>query len=92
MVVPCGLAKESHALRFEEQIKSIFLRHCVRCHGGQTQEADLDLSNMPALLRGSADGDVLVAGQPDASPLFSLITAGEMPADRETEVTVAEVE
>lgn len=64
----------------------------VRCHGGQTQEADLDLSNMPALLRGSADGEILAAGQPDASPLFVLITAGEMPADRETELTVAEVE
>jgi hypothetical protein len=58
---------------FESHIRPILAEHCFRCHGPQKQESGLRLDSRPALLKGNDAGPVVVAGQPEESPLIAAI-------------------
>ena len=85
-------AKTAEALSFDKDVQPLFAAKCVRCHGQKVQKAALDLRTLPALLKGSESGPVVVPGNPDESPLYELISDGEMPADKKGPLTEAEVE
>jgi len=65
---------DSSPPNFEQHIKPILRQHCLKCHGDDKQEADLNLQGYAALLRGGSSGKVVEAGRSSQSVLFRAIT------------------
>ncbi|TWT60429.1 c-type cytochrome domain-containing protein [Rubinisphaera italica] len=59
---------------YEEHIKPIFKQYCLKCHGDDKQEGDLNLQGYGAMLRGGSSGKVVEAGRSSQSVLFQAIT------------------
>ena len=81
----------SSAIRAEEpadygrDIKPIFQKHCITCHGPEKQESGLRLDSVKFLKRGGDRGAAFAAGKSAESLLYqSLVGKGdvsEMPAE-----------
>jgi mono/diheme cytochrome c family protein len=71
-------------------VKPIFAKSCVRCHGAETSEVDLRLDFATALLKGGNSGAAVVPGQSDKSLLITKITTHDrseaMPPEGEGEL------
>ncbi len=65
---------------FKQKVAPIFAANCVSCHGEKMQRGRLDLRTEAALLKGGSRGASVVAGAPEKSVLFRLITHAEEPA------------
>lgn len=63
---------------FVEYVLPILQSSCVDCHGPDKQKAGLRLDNIAAVLKGSKEGAVVKAGNPNESSLYQRIT---LPAD-----------
>ncbi len=72
-VTPGGISIMSYRL----DIQPIFDRACISCHGGQ---AGLYLGSFDYLMAGSANGPVVVPGNPNASELVKRIQGLRQPA------------
>jgi hypothetical protein len=48
---------------FATQIKPIFEKSCVKCHGPEKQKAKLRLDTLEASLKGGSNGKVIVPGK-----------------------------
>jgi hypothetical protein len=48
---------------FANQIKPIFEKSCVKCHGAEKQKGKLRLDSLEAALKGGADGKVIIPGK-----------------------------
>lgn len=59
-------------------VGGIFADNCVRCHGGSTPRAGLDLSTYDSAIRGSNSGPVIVCGNAAESRLMARVT-GQIP-------------
>ena len=78
--------------RFEEVIRPILAEHCVACHGTDDQEAELDLSSLKSLVRGSKNGPVIVEGFSEKSVLIRKVSSRAMPPpDSGEPLTAAEI-
>jgi hypothetical protein len=64
---------------FAEQIRPILAARCYSCHGPDVQQNGLRLDSLEALLKGSANGPIVVPGQADQSRLIRRLTALERP-------------
>ncbi len=64
---------------FEQDVHPVLAAHCVACHQGESAAAQLDLQTAEGLLKGSANGPVVLSGAPERSYLFEKITRREMP-------------
>lgn len=70
-----GVADTTAApINYETDIKPIFRRHCLKCHGDDMQKADLNLQSYASAIKGGSGGKVLVAGRTSTSLLFEAIT------------------
>ena len=58
---------------FEAKIRPLLAAKCLECHGPSTQEAGLRIDSRNALIKGSEKYPVVVAGQPEKSPLLKAI-------------------
>src|SRR5262245_55690130 len=58
---------------FEARVRPVLAGHCFGCHGREKQRASLRLDSRAALLKGSDNGPVMVAGKPDQSALIRAI-------------------
>lgn len=67
-------------ISFNEHIKPILRQHCLKCHGNDEQNADLNLEEYGTLLQGGSAGVVVKPGNPDASLLLQAITASDASA------------
>src|SRR4051812_9979028 len=47
--------------------------HCVRCHGGESTKAELDITTRASLLHGGENGAAIVPGKPNDSLLIKTI-------------------
>jgi len=83
---------EQDAPRFATDIRPVLAAKCFKCHAGNKRKAGLDVTSLAGLLSGGESGNVLVAGQPDASLLFEKLRDGEMPPDGEGKLSTEEVE
>jgi mono/diheme cytochrome c family protein len=83
---------EAKAPQYETDIKPLFQAKCLRCHGGKSKKADLDLSTPAALRKGGESGPAIVPGKPEESRLFQLVRDGKMPAGENNRLTPAEVD
>ena len=91
MVVALALSGSSFAsekekvITFANDIKPILQKYCLKCHGNDEQNADLNLQNYATLLQGGSAGAVVKAGQSSTSVLMQAITneddAARMPPE-----------
>lgn len=82
IVIAAAFSTSSHAadkITYQTHVKPILREHCFACHSQDDASADLALDSLDSLLSGGAGGEVLVAGDPDASRLWKLVTHQEAP-------------
>ncbi|HEY4310038.1 MAG TPA: PSD1 and planctomycete cytochrome C domain-containing protein [Pirellulales bacterium] len=91
---PGAMAEETKPAtdRFAVTIQPLLIAKCVRCHGAQTQKAELALHTSAGVQKGGESGAVITPGKSADSPLYEKIHAGEMPPDGENPLSEAEVE
>ncbi|QDV17490.1 Planctomycete cytochrome C [Gimesia panareensis] len=77
---------------YEDSVKAILEAKCTRCHNSEKKQSGLDLSSPRAILKGSESGRILQAGDADASLLFQMIDADEMPPEEKDRLTPTERE
>jgi cytochrome c553 len=78
--------------RFEKDVRPILVERCVACHGADDPEADLDLSSLESLVRGSKSGPVIVEGFSEKSILIRKVSSRAMPPpDSDDPLTAAEI-
>ena len=78
---------------FVEHVEPILQAKCVRCHGSEEREAELDLSSPAGILRGSETGPIVDRGHPDKSALYEMVRQGLMPPEDDGDpLPTAEVE
>ncbi len=58
---------------FETHIRPILVEHCYECHSGGESDGGLVLESRETTRRGGNSGQVIVAGQPDASRLIEAV-------------------
>ena len=62
-------AATKKGVTFDADIKPIFEKSCVKCHGAEKQKAKLRLDSVVAALKGSENGKVIEVGKSDKSSL-----------------------
>lgn len=69
---------------FENNIRPLLLKRCIKCHGTKKAESGLQVNSLGALLIGGDSGPALLPGKPDESLLITAIRhedGYEMPPD-----------
>ncbi|MBM4067699.1 MAG: DUF1553 domain-containing protein [Planctomycetes bacterium] len=74
-------SEESPPPSFEKDILPILAKHCHDCHGGDRQEAKLDLRTLSTLVR----------GDPGSSLLVDILERGQMPPGKKNKLSPAEL-
>ena len=59
---------------FETKIRPLFANHCNDCHGEDTQESDLRLDSLAAMLTGGKAGPAIVPGKPKGSLVATAVS------------------
>ena len=65
---------------FKEDVRSLLVNECLRCHGGDDVEGEFDLSTRTGLLAGGSEGPAIVPGDASRSRLMRLIRHEEEPS------------
>jgi mono/diheme cytochrome c family protein len=73
-----GAAAPAAATTYAE-LQPVFQQRCVMCHGSASPAAGLSLDSLAGVLKGSARGPVVVAGQPAASELVKRLKGQSQP-------------
>lgn len=80
---------------YDDHIRPILKSRCLKCHGDDDQQNDLNLQSFAAALKGGSSGAALQAGKPNSSLLFQSIThsgdAPKMPPNSD-KIPAAEIE
>jgi len=58
---------------FEKQIRPTLVQHCVECHGPKKQEAGLRLDTAAGFKKGSDEGPIAIAGEPEQGKLLKAL-------------------
>lgn len=74
ILLPVTGAGAADPVNYDKDILPIFRRYCLKCHGEDTQKADLNLQSYASALKGGSGGKVLIAGRTSTSLLFEAIT------------------
>ena len=62
-------ASDKKGVTYDADIKPIFEKSCVKCHGAEKQKGKLRLDSLAATLKGGEDGKVIEAGDSAKSML-----------------------
>jgi hypothetical protein len=62
-------ASDKKAVTYEADIKPIFDKSCIKCHGPEKQKGKLRLDSLAAAVKGGEDGKVIEAGNSAKSML-----------------------
>lgn len=66
------------AVTYATDIKPIFDKSCIKCHGVEKPKGKLNLTNLADILKGGKDGKAVVAGKIEKSPLlFAVAHVGD---------------
>lgn len=95
MLLPAPPAEPAGGLSV--QAGAVLADKCMGCHGRELQKGGLALHTFDLLTKGGDDGEVIVAGKPEASDLFRRLTlAGDddehMPPKSKPQLSQAEIE
>lgn len=61
-------------LTFDKDIKPIFEKSCIKCHGAEKQKGKLRLDSLEATLKGGANGSTIVKGDSLKSSIIASIS------------------
>ena len=76
LVLPAAAQDQENAEALAGRVRSVFKRHCLRCHDGQgSQGGDFDILNTDDL----AKSGIVATGKPDESYLFERVRKDQMP-------------
>ncbi|MBL9122408.1 MAG: DUF1549 domain-containing protein, partial [Planctomycetaceae bacterium] len=64
---------------FKSGVRVLLNAHCVKCHGGDETQGELNLTTREGLLQGGTQGPAVVPGQSAASLLYRLATHADEP-------------
>jgi cytochrome c553 len=64
---------------FKKHIRPVLLAQCLKCHGGEKTEGELDISDRDRLLKGGDHGPALVSGDPKKSLLCLMVAHEKKP-------------
>jgi len=70
-------ASDKELVSFTKDIKPLFEKHCVECHGPDKAKGKLHMDTQDGLERGGREGPLFVAGHPDESDLIYFITTDD---------------
>lgn len=71
-------ASDKKGVTYAADVKPIFEKACVKCHGAEKPKARLQLNSLEAALKGSENGKVIEVGKSaDSSLVHSISWAGE---------------
>jgi hypothetical protein len=76
---------------YETDIEPLLQAKCLRCHGGKTQKAALDLRTHAGILKGGESGPAVVPGKLDKSLLYEKVRDGLMPPTDKNRLSQAQV-
>jgi hypothetical protein len=76
---------------FEKDVLPLLTAKCHDCHGGDVQEARLDLRSLSEILRGGENGPAIVRGEPHSSLLIDLVASGQMPPEENDKLNAEEL-
>ena len=65
---------------FKQHVRTVLIEQCLKCHGGEKTEGELDLSDRAKLLKGGGRGPAIVPGEPKKSLLFAMVAHEKKPA------------
>src|SRR5690606_18111282 len=64
---------------FANDVTPIFETSCAKCHSDSNKKGDLSLATFASTMQGGESGAVIIAGDPDGSLLFRMVTKQEEP-------------
>src|SRR5438067_7999803 len=64
---------------YARDVRPFLAKYCLECHNAKSAKASLNLETFKGLSAGGESGPVLVAGNPDRSPLVLLVEGKEKP-------------
>ena len=67
---------------FEKEVAPILVKRCLECHNSRDANGQLVLTSADRLALGGEGGEVVLAGDPEASSLWQRVHSGEMPPAR----------
>jgi mono/diheme cytochrome c family protein len=65
---------QAAAVDFATEVWPIFEAHCIECHGAERTKGELRLDTQELILKGGESGPGIVAGKPEESKLYQLVT------------------
>jgi Protein of unknown function (DUF1553)/Protein of unknown function (DUF1549)/Planctomycete cytochrome C len=88
---PCvrSSGDESHPT-LERDVLPLLKVRCLKCHSPLKSKGKLNLSSPRSLARGGSNGPVIVAGNPDDSTLWDMVSNDEMPPKPEEPLSADE--
>jgi len=75
----CAPAIAQEKVTYQDQILPLVETHCSKCHNPDKLKGDLDLTSFNGAIKGGGSGQVVIAGNPEASKLWKAITHSEEP-------------
>jgi mono/diheme cytochrome c family protein len=69
-----ALAADERVVTYVDHVRPILQQYCLKCHGNDEQNADLNMQSYATLMAGGSAGSVVKAGRPAASILYQAIT------------------
>src|SRR3954470_23994658 len=71
---PMVRATELPAVSFSRDVQTVLNQNCINCHRPEKRKGKLDLTSFAAIQKGGKNGEVVVAGEPKASALVTMVT------------------
>ncbi|QDV67343.1 WD domain, G-beta repeat [Rosistilla carotiformis] len=59
---------------YDDHIKPLLRKYCLKCHGDDDQQADINMQSFTGVMRGGSGGALVVAGRSSQSLLVQIIT------------------
>ncbi len=70
-------AEPPKTVDYARDVKPIFAKHCISCHGAEKQKSGLRLDQKAAALAGGDSGKAIVPGKANESHLLKLVTSDD---------------
>jgi mono/diheme cytochrome c family protein len=65
---------------FKQHVRPVLVAQCLKCHGAERTEAELEVTDRDKLLKGGEHGPAVVPGDPKKSLLYLMVAHEKKPA------------